>query len=278
MTRRISLARPSEMLDFDGERVTPWVTTQILSAHLHRYFTALDLARGKRVLDIACGEGYGSALLRDNGAAQVTGVDIDADIVARAGRVYGKAGLEFHAADIRCPLPFPDASFDLIVSFETIEHIAEHNLFLSELKRVLAPAGHLVISTPDADTSDPGIPNPFHEKELSRGQFLDLLGTHFAHVTPYSQGYLLGSIVTGPGEHTAHWKRTGFLDYEDDGGITQKRYVLAVATDGESVTLPTGVLHDGAIVASLNRRINELITRVNELEANAQAKAEEPNL
>ena len=265
MTATITLATPREKIEFDGERCTPWVTTQILAAHLHRYFSVLDLVRGKRVLDISCGEGYGSALLRRHGAEAVTGVDIDPPIIARANRVYGDEGLSFQVADARQPLPFNAASFDVVVSFETIEHIAEHASFVAELKRVLTPEGTLVISTPDAALSDPDAPNPFHAKELTEDDFLALLHSEFAHLTPYRQGYLHGSIITGPGP-AQNWKRQGFLDYAEDmsGG---QRYILATASNGKPATVSNGMLHDGAIVATLNRRIKALEARVKELEA-----------
>lgn len=266
MTRSLLLAPPSEKIEFDGERCTPWVTTQILAAHLHRYFSVLDLVPGKRVLDISCGEGYGAALMKREGAADVIGADIDANIIARAGRVYGDEGLSFKVADARAALPFEDDSFDVAVSFETIEHIAEHSDFIAELARVLTPEGVLVISTPDAALSPPDLPNPFHAKELDEAAFLALLTPHFAHVTPYRQGYLHGSVLSGPGEAMQSWKRTGFLDYAADD-TTQRRYILATATNGAPATLPTGMLHDGAIVATLNRRIEALEERLKEFEA-----------
>ena len=273
MTGSISLAQPSEKIEFDGERCTPWVTTQILAAHLHRYFSVLDLVQGKRVLDISCGEGYGTALMRREGAARVTGADIDMAIIERARRVYGDEGLSFEVADARTTLPFEDQSFDVVVSFETIEHIAEQEGFTAELARVLTPEGILVISTPDAALSPPDIPNPFHAKELDEKAFLALLAPHFAHVTPYRQGYLHGSVLTGPGETMQSWKRTGFLDYAADTD-TQRRYIIAVATNGPPATLPSGMLHDGAIVATLNRRIEALEERLKEFEASGAAPPE----
>lgn len=266
MTRTITLATPREKIDFDGERCTPWVTTRILSAHLHRYFSVLDLVQNQRVLDISCGEGYGSALMRANGAANVTGADIDADIIARAGRVYGGAGLTFETADARAPLPFDDQSFDVVVSFETIEHIKEHDEFLGELARVLTSTGTLIISTPDKAQSDPDQPNPFHERELSEDEFLSRVAQYFTHVTPHHQGYVHGSVITGPDCTPQSWKRTGFLDYAEDTQ-TQRRYILATASNGKAVTLPSGMLHDGAIVATLNRRIKMLETQISELES-----------
>lgn len=257
---KISFATPREMVEFDGERCTPWVDTQILSAHMHRYLSTLELCKGKRVLDIACGEGYGSAMLIRNGAASVTGVDIDADVVDRASRVYAAPGLEYKRGDIRQPLDLGDDAFDVIVCFETIEHIAEHEAFLAELDRVLAPAGVLVISTPDARSSDPETPNPFHEKELTEEAFLSLIGARFEHVTTTYQGYHFGSVMTRADTTGAHqyWNRQGFLDYTEDGGQTLRRYVIAVASHDMPVDIPVGLLHDGLIIASLNKRIRAL--------------------
>jgi len=274
MTRAITLVKPREKLEFDGGRCTPWVTTQILSAHLHRYFSVLELVQGKHVLDISCGEGYGSALMEANGAADVTGVDIDADIIARASRVYGKANLAFKTADARGPLPFENDTFDVIVSFETIEHISEHQGFLTELTRVLTRNGTLVISTPDKTQSDPAQPNPFHELELTEAEFLALLKRHFKQVIPHHQGYLHGSVMTGPSKKAQNWKRTGFLDYAEDN-TTQRRYILATATNGQASELPSGMLHDGVIVATLNRHIEALENRVKELEASGVTAPEE---
>ncbi|NNE89980.1 MAG: methyltransferase domain-containing protein [Silicimonas sp.] len=255
----VSFAQPREMVEFDGERCTPWVETQILSAHIHRYLSVLELCQGKRVLDIACGEGYGAAMLIRNGAACVTGVDIDAEAVARANRVYAHDGLGYAQGDIRQPLPLDDDAFDVIVCFETIEHIAEHDAFIAELDRVLAPGGVVVISTPDARTSDPDAPNPFHAKELTEAEFLNLIGKTFEHVSTCYQGFHFGSVITredGSGA-SQNWSRQGFLDYAEDQQLL-RRYVIAVASHDAEVDIPIGLLHDGLIIASLNKRIRAL--------------------
>ena len=248
------------MLEFDGERCTPWVDTQILSAHMHRYLSTLELCKDKRVLDIACGEGYGAAMLIRNGAASVAGVDIDAEVVARANRVYAAPGLTYKQGDIRQPLDLDDDAFDVIVCFETIEHIAEHDAFLSELDRVLAPGGVLIISTPDAHTSDPEAPNPFHAKELTEEAFHALIGKTFEHVSITYQGYHFGSVMTRADTSGVQrfWNRQGFLDYAEDGGKALRRYVIAVASHEAPVDIPVGLLHDGLIIASLNKRIRAL--------------------
>lgn len=168
------------VLPFTGERYTPECVREIKYEHVHRYAFATALADGKRVLDCACGEGYGSALLARQ-AKSVDGVDIDAQTIAHAQLRYATTpGLRFAAASALA-LPFAAESFDLIVSFETLEHLAEHDALLAEFRRVLAADGVLLVSTPDRIeySEKTGQVNPFHVAELSRGEFEALLSRHF---------------------------------------------------------------------------------------------------
>ena len=138
-------------LQLTGERFTPECVREIWYEHWHRYAFARNLAANKRVLDAACGEGYGSALLADV-AAEVTGVDIDPTSVAHAcARYAAKAHLRYVCADATT-LPFPDRAFDLIVSFETLEHLAAQEKLIAGFARVLADDGLLLISSPDKRT------------------------------------------------------------------------------------------------------------------------------
>ena len=98
-----------------------------------RYRFAKDFVRGKRVLDIACGEGYGAAALAKAGASSVVGVDVSADVCDHALRKYG---LDARPGDAQA-IPLPDRSIDLVVSFETIEHVDDPNVFVRECARVL---------------------------------------------------------------------------------------------------------------------------------------------
>ena len=128
----------NDELDFTGERFVPGAAGEIWYEHWHRYHFAAPLVAGSEVLDVACGAGYGSALLARR-ALRVTGADIAPSAIDHARRRYaGVANLEFRQADCAA-LPFADASFDAVVSFETIEHIAGQAAFLDEVRRVLRP-------------------------------------------------------------------------------------------------------------------------------------------
>ena len=138
----------SDKLDFTGERFTPECVREIRYEHFHRYAFARHFCEGAQVLDAACGEGYGAALLSAS-ASSVVGVDISAEAIDHASQRYAKhPNLNFKQADVT-HLPFADDSFDRVVSFETLEHLEEQEQLLSEFRRVLRPDGLLVISSPD---------------------------------------------------------------------------------------------------------------------------------
>jgi SAM-dependent methyltransferase len=167
---------------FTGERFVPRCSGEIAYEHWHRYAFARRFAAGKRVLDAACGEGYGTALLGAV-AASVVGVDIDIATIDHARVTYGEDDrLRFVAAPCS-DLPLPSASVDVVVSFETIEHLeaAEQSDMLSEFARVLAPDGILVISSPNKRLySDArAYVNPFHLQELYRDDLARLLRARF---------------------------------------------------------------------------------------------------
>ena len=202
----------SDTLPFTGERFTPECEREIAYEHWHRYAFARSLARGRRVLDAACGEGYGSAMLARAGAASVLGLDLDAASVGHATRRYADVpGLRFDTADATRLDHLPDACFDLVVSFETLEHVHEQARLLDGFARVLAPGGLLLVSTPDkANYNPPGSePNPFHVRELERGEFEGLLAARFPARRLYGQKLAVQSLmwsldcVDGPAETLA---------------------------------------------------------------------------
>ena len=182
-------------MECTGERYLPEFDRDWTLEHLHRYLLACELAAGKTVLDIACGDGYGSAMLARY-AAQVTGVDIDTPTVERARGKYVADNLRFLQGSAT-DMPLEDDSVDLVVSFETIEHLTEQDRMLCEIRRVLRPEGFLLISSPDKyEYSDvPGYHNEFHLKELYCQEFEELLQKHFSRHALLGQRVVFGSLI-----------------------------------------------------------------------------------
>ena len=185
----------SKPLEFTGERFTPECVREIWYEHFHRYVFARELVAGLHILDAACGEGYGSALLA--GAAKtVVGVDVSEAAVGHAQRRYALENLDFRVADC-VALPFGDDEFDCIVSFETLEHLEDHQGLMLEFRRVLKPGGFLLLSSPDkAVYSDQQQNrNEFHVRELYRDEFESLLGAYFPAHRLWGQKLLFQSAI-----------------------------------------------------------------------------------
>lgn len=163
--------------------------------HMHRYALAVALSKGKRVLDVASGEGYGSHLLASV-AESVIGVDISPEAIKNARQNYSAPNLDYRQGSCAA-LPIDDGSIDLVVSFETIEHHDQHQEMMREIIRVLRPDGLLLISSPNKKNySDiPGTHNSFHVKELYRDDFIALLEQYFSNVALYGQRVLTSSVV-----------------------------------------------------------------------------------
>jgi SAM-dependent methyltransferase len=190
------MASSDSPLEFTGERFTPECVREIWYEHWHRYAFARELARGRRVLDAACGEGYGSALLAGT-AAGVLGIDIAENAIAHARARYGGlANLHFQRGDCTA-LEVPPGCFDLVVSFETLEHVQAQEALIAGFARALAPDGILIVSSPDKHTYSEvsGFRNEFHVRELYRDELLALLTPHFPHVRLYGQKLLFQSMM-----------------------------------------------------------------------------------
>jgi len=167
----------------DIERIWPTPATEAESrrrfpAEWARYQLAAGRAAGRRVLDCACGAGYGSWLLGRT-AVRVVGVDVDPAAVEWANEHFASASVAFRRGD-GARLPLEDAEVDLAVSFETIEHVHDARGFIAELARVLAPQGELVLSTPLSYGQARLRPsNPFHVREYDDEELARLLAPRF---------------------------------------------------------------------------------------------------
>jgi SAM-dependent methyltransferase len=183
------------LAEFTGERLIPGeVDIDLLNEHMARYHFAVRLARGKRVLDAGCGAGYGSAELADV-AESVTGIDIAPEAVEHARAHYALPNLVFEQASCTL-LPYGDGAFDLVVAFEVIEHLADWRAFLQEVRRVLAPAGQLIVSTPNRlyYTESRGVHgvNPFHVHEFDFDEFTGELKQFFPYVSMFLENHVEG--------------------------------------------------------------------------------------
>jgi SAM-dependent methyltransferase len=183
------------LAEFTGERIIPGaVDVDLLNEHLARYAFAARLARGKRVLDAGCGAGYGSAELA-HAAQAVVGIDVSSDALTFARANYRLPNLTFEMASCAA-LPHRDASFDLVVGFEVIEHLENWREFLREVRRVLAPNGQFIVSTPNklyyTESRGEQGANPFHVHEFEFEEFRTELKSIFPYVSLYLENHVEG--------------------------------------------------------------------------------------
>jgi len=216
---------------WSGERLETHIKGETMQEHLHRYAVAADLAKGRTVLDIACGEGYGASLLAKV-AAKVMAVDIDGATIQKAAEKYKAENLDFLTGSL-LQIPFPDRSFDMITCFETIEHITEHEQALSELKRVLKPGGILMISTPDRVNYSEirEYKNLFHRKELDGEELKSLIRKFFSSSVFYKQQSVSGSQLIKENETAITIFYKGNYTKLDTSKAPVTMYWLAIATD-----------------------------------------------
>ncbi len=261
-------------MDFTGERFIPLpslLEDEIGFEHLHRYHAVKKIVEGKTVLDIACGEGYGTAILARN-AKKVIGVDIDEESIIHARKQYSPvaSNLEFITGDA-ISIPLEDDSVDVVISFETIEHINEKTQqnFIIEVRRVLRKGGCLVISTPDiANYSERyDHKNEFHEKEFDKKEFTDFLGHYFTGVTLFTQGYEIISAITQ--EQPQEVKAVEVYDWERSSKKAfSRKYLVAVCCDEkEKLDISSIVFQVSADYLEVTDRIVEKEKHILELGA-----------
>lgn len=163
----------------------------IEAEHLARYRWASAIAADRRVLDAGCGTAYGTRLLAEAGALEVTGVDRAGDVLASAREIM-PATVILEEANVMA-LPYEDGRFDLVVCFEVIEHLNDPGRALDEFRRVLSPTGMLAISSPNRNVYPPG--NPHHVHEYTPEELEFELSRRFAFTSIERQNTWISSGV-----------------------------------------------------------------------------------
>ena len=169
-------------------------------AHVQRYEWVLPYVKGLRCLDDGCGCGYGTYYLAKNNVNTIIGVDISSDAIKFAKKYYKSQNLEFLQMDA-LNVRFENNSFDTVIAFEVLEHLDEEhqNRLLAESVRVLKDDGALYITSPNAAIHRGGY--PFHRKELTRGEFEQLLYKFYKNVKIFGQDLIVNGI-----RQKEHWR------------------------------------------------------------------------
>ena len=225
------------------ERLQPgaWTPPWLRHQHVARYRWAVDQCRGSLVLDAACGNGYGSRILKEGGS--VISADIAAEAIADARAIAGSRDLQLALADTT-GLPFPDGAFGAYVSFETIEHVRDDAAYVAEARRVLRKGGLFLCSTPNRRIVNPGNTiadapfNPFHVREYTMSELESVLRKSFDHVTLLGQREY-GDVYANALETIGRRWKMGAVR------MHQLRKLISIPLDGAPRHWPTAVRRGG---------------------------------
>lgn len=270
------MSKDKETLEFTGERMMPAHNNGdlVFFEHISRYFFAAQAVKGKIVLDIACGEGYGVEYIANQGAKEVIGIDVNEQTIAHAKKKYKKDNLTFFVGDAE-KIPLKDGSVDMIVSFETIEHVRKYKEFIKETKRVLKKEGVVIFSTPNKDVFSG---NPFHTKEFSLDELIKELGVFYKNIDIYFQTNIVSTTIS-----KGEWLKQDDLSSEKaikkgKQSPEESMYFLAVCGDFEIPTLERKILlNNSRELSNLYSGINDREEKIRAIEGEGSISKEQVN-
>ena len=181
--------------------------------HLNRYSMAKPYCENAKVLDAACGQGYGSYLMKCWGAKEVDGIDISEDAISQAKKIFKASGLNYTQHTVES-LPYEDNTFDLVVSLETMEHIDDVDSFLKEIKRVLKPDGVIILSCPNDNYyyQNDDFENPYHKRSYTFFEFREIAEKHLGNCGDFYLAFALDGFINIPFEHRTEPDRSYIHD------------------------------------------------------------------
>lgn len=246
-------------MEFTGERffpgaadVEPTFQQKMWQEHLNRYQFAGFFVKGKKVLDLGCGVGYGANyLISECKPKSVVGVDLSKEAIGFAKSHYKKKGLKFLVGDAE-KTPLPDRSVDVVIALELIEHVSDHKKLLAEVKRVLRRNGVFIVSTPRKKE----VPqSAFHTHEFTLEEFKEALGAHFRPLKFYSQNRL--HIVVTTDDYTFA-RGFGEIKTVKDLSLEGSDYFLAVCGPAKKYPRSLGVFNDDSYPVKLEKDVSIL--------------------
>lgn len=175
------------------ERIVPGTSEWEMGVpdHIQRYEFASEICIGKKVLDAACGVGYGSAFIADKGAKSVYAIDISNEAIMKAKSLFARNNITFNVDDCEKISSVDNHSIDIITALECFEHLRKPLKFLERCSDILVDDGTLILSTPNVKSlgrSNYGVPlNPFHIHEYTYDELLNCLRQYFDDITIYYQ-------------------------------------------------------------------------------------------
>ncbi len=180
---------------FEIERLDPknsrWYSKKLINEHITRYKLAARYCKGKIVVDMGCGTGYGSKLISDNGADKVYAYDIDSSAIEYARKNYLTDKIQYNTSSAD-DLKISASSIDVVICFEVIEHLKKPDKLIMEVLRILKPGGIYIMSTPNKLSSFGD--NPYHIREFTYRELIDIL-RQFSHIQIFGQRKLNFTII-----------------------------------------------------------------------------------